>query len=241
MGPADGRSEMLASRSMTSPLFAALVNAAASHISEQDDVHNGSVFHPAAVVFPAALAAAQHIGASGRDVHRRFCRRLRGRHPRRRVPRPLALPRLPHHRHRRHDRSSRGDGAVARPRLFGDAQRDRLCRHAGCRPVGVPARRCRLQAAPHRQGRSRRADRSVSCTRWLHRREAHPRRRARHGRRHVERCRSGKTCRSPRHAMGAARNVLQVSRFVPPHPSGSRRAARGDRGERSCGQPTSPR
>jgi 2-methylcitrate dehydratase PrpD len=67
MGPAEGRSEILVSRSTTSPLFAALVNAAASHISEQDDVHNGSVFHPAAVVFPAALATAQHVGASGRD------------------------------------------------------------------------------------------------------------------------------------------------------------------------------
>ncbi|RLP27259.1 MmgE/PrpD family protein [Mesorhizobium sp. YM1C-6-2] len=67
MGPTDGRSEILVSRKMTSPLFAALVNAAASHISEQDDVHNGSVFHPAAVVFPAALATAQHAGASGRD------------------------------------------------------------------------------------------------------------------------------------------------------------------------------
>ena len=67
MGPADGRSEILTTRTMTSPLFAALVNAAASHISEQDDVHNGSVFHPAAVVFPAALATAQHIGTSGRD------------------------------------------------------------------------------------------------------------------------------------------------------------------------------
>ena len=67
MGPTDGRSEILVSRKMTSPLFAALVNAAASHISEQDDVHNGSVFHPAAVVFPAALATAQQIGASGRE------------------------------------------------------------------------------------------------------------------------------------------------------------------------------
>jgi len=67
MGLTDGRSEILVSRKMTSPLFAAMVNAAASHISEQDDVHNGSVFHPAAVVFPAALATAQHIGASGRD------------------------------------------------------------------------------------------------------------------------------------------------------------------------------
>ena len=67
MGPADGGAEILTAGRITSPLFAALVNAAASHISEQDDVHNGSVFHPAAVVFPAALATAQAIGASGRD------------------------------------------------------------------------------------------------------------------------------------------------------------------------------
>ena len=67
MGPTDGGAEILTARRMTSPLFAALVNAAASHISEQDDVHNGSVFHPAAVVFPAALATAQAIGAPGRD------------------------------------------------------------------------------------------------------------------------------------------------------------------------------
>jgi 2-methylcitrate dehydratase PrpD len=67
MGPGDGAAEVLTARRMTSPLFAALVNAAASHISEQDDVHNGSVFHPAAVVFPAALATAQAIGAPGRD------------------------------------------------------------------------------------------------------------------------------------------------------------------------------
>jgi 2-methylcitrate dehydratase PrpD len=67
MGPADGRSEILTARRMTSPLFAALANAGASHISEQDDVHNGSVFHPGAVVFPAALATAQDTGASGRD------------------------------------------------------------------------------------------------------------------------------------------------------------------------------
>lgn len=44
-----------------------MVNAAASHVSEQDDVHNGSVFHPGAVVFPAALAVAQRLGASGRE------------------------------------------------------------------------------------------------------------------------------------------------------------------------------
>jgi 2-methylcitrate dehydratase PrpD len=68
MGPAEGPSEILASRRRTSPLFAALVNGAASHVVEQDDLHNASVFHPATVVFPAALAAAQHTGASGRDL-----------------------------------------------------------------------------------------------------------------------------------------------------------------------------
>src|SRR5215210_6734460 len=68
MGSAEGPSEILVSRRRTSPLFAALVNGAASHVVEQDDLHNASVFHPATVVFPAALAAAQQTGASGRDL-----------------------------------------------------------------------------------------------------------------------------------------------------------------------------
>ena len=68
MGPEDGPSEILVSRQRTSPLFAALVNGAASHVVEQDDVHNGAVFHPATVVFPAVLATAQQTGASGREV-----------------------------------------------------------------------------------------------------------------------------------------------------------------------------
>ncbi len=68
MGPADGPSEVLISRRSTSPLFAALVNAASSHYAEQDDVHNGSVFHPGTVVFPPALAIAQAIRCSGREM-----------------------------------------------------------------------------------------------------------------------------------------------------------------------------
>ena len=68
MGPQEGRAEVLISRRTTSPLFAALVNGASSHYAEQDDVHNGSVFHPAAVVFPAALAMAQDRGCSGQDL-----------------------------------------------------------------------------------------------------------------------------------------------------------------------------
>src|SRR5215470_4146517 len=64
-GPADGPSEVLIHRRGSSPLVAAAINAAASHVAEQDDVHNGSVFHPAAVVFPPALAVAQALNASG--------------------------------------------------------------------------------------------------------------------------------------------------------------------------------
>jgi 2-methylcitrate dehydratase PrpD len=65
---ATGRSEVLITRRCTTPLFAAMVNAAASHCVEQDDVHSGAVFHPATVVFPPALAVAQEIGVSGRSL-----------------------------------------------------------------------------------------------------------------------------------------------------------------------------
>lgn len=68
MGPPRGPSEILTSRRTTSPLFAALINAAGSHTVEQDDLHNGSVLHPGTVIFPAALAAAQDVGASGRQL-----------------------------------------------------------------------------------------------------------------------------------------------------------------------------
>ncbi|MFM2119620.1 MAG: hypothetical protein RL722_1088 [Pseudomonadota bacterium] len=68
MGPAEGPSEILIHRTGSSPLVAAVVNAAASHFAEQDDVHNGSVFHPAAVVFPPALAVAQALGRSGHEL-----------------------------------------------------------------------------------------------------------------------------------------------------------------------------
>lgn len=74
MGPAlrndsksDTGAEVLISRRTTSAYFAAMVNAAASHYVEQDDVHNGSVFHPATVVFPPALAVAQSLDKSGKD------------------------------------------------------------------------------------------------------------------------------------------------------------------------------
>jgi 2-methylcitrate dehydratase PrpD len=68
MGPSSGACEVLINRSQTSAYFAAMCNAAASHVAEQDDVHNGSVFHPGTVVFPVALAMAQSLGSSGRQM-----------------------------------------------------------------------------------------------------------------------------------------------------------------------------
>ena len=68
---------------------------------------------------------------SARELLAAVGRRLRGRHPRRRVPRPLALPDLPHHRHRRHARR-RGRG-----RPSARARRRRRC----CTPSARPARR----------------------------------------------------------------------------------------------------
>lgn len=68
MGPTSGPSENLVTGRSTSPVFAAMVNAAAAHMVEQDDVHNGSVFHPAAVVFPPAIAVAQALGRSGPEL-----------------------------------------------------------------------------------------------------------------------------------------------------------------------------
>ena len=69
MGPQQGPSEVIGPQGSTSsPYLAAMANAAASHVVEQDDVHNGSVFHPAAVVFPPAVAVAQALGKSGKDL-----------------------------------------------------------------------------------------------------------------------------------------------------------------------------
>jgi 2-methylcitrate dehydratase PrpD len=68
MGPASGPCELLTNRARTSAWFAALVHGAASHVVEQDDLHNRSVLHPACVVFPPVLALAQERGLSGRQL-----------------------------------------------------------------------------------------------------------------------------------------------------------------------------
>ncbi|BCJ86394.1 MmgE/PrpD family protein [Effusibacillus dendaii] len=52
----------------TSVANAALVNGAASHVVELDDIHKGSIIHAATVVVPAALAVAEWMGKSGKDL-----------------------------------------------------------------------------------------------------------------------------------------------------------------------------
>ena len=52
----------------TSAFLAALVNGAASHVVEMDDLHKMSILHPAAPVIPAALAMAEREGASGQEL-----------------------------------------------------------------------------------------------------------------------------------------------------------------------------
>jgi 2-methylcitrate dehydratase PrpD len=47
---------------------AALVNGTLAHSLDYDDTHLPSVLHPSAAVVPAALAAAERSGASGRDL-----------------------------------------------------------------------------------------------------------------------------------------------------------------------------
>jgi 2-methylcitrate dehydratase PrpD len=52
----------------TASLWAALVNGAASHVTETDDIHRTGLVHPGVAVIPAALAMAEREGSSGRDL-----------------------------------------------------------------------------------------------------------------------------------------------------------------------------
>ncbi|RUQ27162.1 MmgE/PrpD family protein [Peribacillus cavernae] len=52
----------------TSAVNAALLNGAASHIVELDDVHKGSILHAGTVVIPAALSIAEARNCSGKEL-----------------------------------------------------------------------------------------------------------------------------------------------------------------------------
>ncbi len=59
---------LLATGEKISCLNAALANGIASHIMELDDVHRAAIIHAGAAVIPAALAVAEMIRASGRQL-----------------------------------------------------------------------------------------------------------------------------------------------------------------------------
>jgi 2-methylcitrate dehydratase PrpD len=60
-----GKATLFGENGTVAPSRAALVNGTASHGFELDDIIQGALVHPGAVVIPAALAVAQHTGASG--------------------------------------------------------------------------------------------------------------------------------------------------------------------------------
>jgi 2-methylcitrate dehydratase PrpD len=68
MGLAHGNHAVLGEASRWSPMGAALLNGAFAHSLDFDDTHAAGTLHPGAPVIPAALAAAELTGASGRDV-----------------------------------------------------------------------------------------------------------------------------------------------------------------------------
>ena len=169
MGPATGPSEVLVSRRATSPLFAAMVNAASSHVAEQDDVHNGSVFHPAAVVFPPALAVAQAIGASGRDL---LTASVVGYEVGIRVGEFLGQS---HYKvfHTTGTAGSLAAGGGGRPAAAAvaraNAERAWLVGNAGSGTLGVSSRRRRFEAAAHRPCGGHGAHLRLSRARWVSR------------------------------------------------------------------------
>ena len=56
---------VVATRVLTSPMDAALVNGVLAHSDETDDSHGESQSHPGAAVVPAALALGESLGVSG--------------------------------------------------------------------------------------------------------------------------------------------------------------------------------
>ncbi|HEX7102037.1 MAG TPA: MmgE/PrpD family protein [Nitrolancea sp.] len=69
-GMAGSNATVLATGQQLSALGAAFANGAASHVIELDDLHQGSTFHPAAPIIPAALAIAEREGSSGAELLR---------------------------------------------------------------------------------------------------------------------------------------------------------------------------
>ncbi|SDB49021.1 MmgE/PrpD family protein [Belnapia rosea] len=68
LGLAAGGSAVLGDSARYTPAGAALLNGALAHSLDFDDTHAAGTLHPGAPVIPAALAAAEMVGANGRTV-----------------------------------------------------------------------------------------------------------------------------------------------------------------------------
>lgn len=67
------QASVIGARLKTSTTQAALINGAAGHAHDYDDVHTAMSGHPTVPVAPAVLALGEHLDASGRDLIRAFC------------------------------------------------------------------------------------------------------------------------------------------------------------------------
>ncbi len=68
MGAGSGACGVLGSSARHAPSLAAFTNAALVHTLDFDDIHDAARLHPTAVTLPAALAAAELVGAPGARV-----------------------------------------------------------------------------------------------------------------------------------------------------------------------------
>jgi 2-methylcitrate dehydratase PrpD len=64
----DGSASVLGTDMQLPAQWAALVNGVAVHVEDFDDTHLETVVHPGAPVVPAALALAEHLDATGREL-----------------------------------------------------------------------------------------------------------------------------------------------------------------------------
>ncbi len=67
-GSAGGSCSILGQARREAPAAAAFANSALVHVLDFDDIHDAARLHPTTVTLPAALAAAQLVGASGAGV-----------------------------------------------------------------------------------------------------------------------------------------------------------------------------
>ena len=211
----------------TSPYLAAMANAAASHVAEQDDVHNGSVFHPATVVFPAGAGGGAGASApagtllaaavAGYEVGIRVGEFLGRSHYKvfhtTGTAGTLAAAAAVGHlldldagqmQHAFGSAGTQSAGLWEFLRTAADSKQLHTAHAAGRRPdVGLPG-------ADGFTGAQRILEGPQGMAAGM-----------------SQRRRSRATDRPPGHALGHGRNLVQVPRLVPPHAPGGRCAAAG--------------